>query len=218
MIDQLSQLRTNSDCAIVPKVKRLAGTAEMGVNTNLELLIENIAQRDESALDQFYDHTVQRVYSLAFRITQDEGVAEEVVSDVYFQVWNQANRFEDSRGNAMAWLMIITRSRALDVVRHNKMTHAYSGVVEEDIIAIDDEPLDLLMMIDQQSAVHVALKALNDTQRQLIALAFFKGYSHQELAEFTGIPLGTVKSHLKRSLSKLREIMEESTDMVGGVR
>ena len=94
MSDSTTQLRSTSDCAIVPELGVALGADMLDENIDLDQLVGKIAQKDESALDRLYDHTVQRVYGLALRITQNDGDAEEVVSDVYFQVWNQAKQFD----------------------------------------------------------------------------------------------------------------------------
>ena len=146
------------------------------------------------------------------RITQQIDIAEEVVGDVYLQVWRQADRFDPARGNALAWLTILCRSRALDTLRKNKAALTSSAIPVSEIPEPEgaDFPQDLLIAVEQKSAVHAALEKLEPNQRQLLALAYFRGYSHSELAQFTGMPLGTVKTQLRRTLSKLKELVSAS--------
>lgn len=184
----------------------------------LEDLLQAIAQQDRVAFAKFYDLTTNRAMSLVVRITQSISIAEEVVSEVYLQIWRQADRFDPSRGNALAWLTILCRSRALDTIR-KESTAPTTGAVpisEAPEQVATGFPQDLLLATERRSAVHAALEQLNPEQRQLLALAYFRGYSHSELADFTGVPLGTVKSQLRRTLMKLKELVvaSENEDQV----
>jgi len=130
--------------------------------------------------------------------------AEEVTEDAFWQAWRQAPRFDSSRGTAVAWVMTIARSRALDALR--RVDPAESLADEED--RRPDEaagPEDLLAAAEAGSRLQLALQGLEPLPRQLVALAFFRGLSHEEIADHTGLPLGTVKSHIRRALGRLRE-------------
>ncbi len=173
-------------------------------------LIHQIAMRDENALAALYDATVSRVYGLALRITQRRDLAEEVVSDVYLQTWGQAPQFDPSRGSALAWLMIQCRTRAIDTLRRTKS--AECNDLPDNLPEPDntDCPQDLALATEQQYELRRALESLDDKQRQLIALAFYRGMSHSELAEFTRMPLGTVKTLIRRGLATLREKLADA--------
>ncbi len=188
--------------------KNTQAGAEHGVSRLGELL-QAVANKDRTAFEAFYDATTERVLSLVLRITQQIDIAEEVVSDVYLQVWRQADRFDPARGNALAWLTMLCRSRALDTLRKNNTAPTSSAIPIGEIPEPEaaDFPQDPLIAVEQHSAVHNALDKLEPDQRQLLALAYFRGYSHSELAEFTGMPLGTVKTQLRRSISKLKELV-----------
>lgn len=179
-------------------------------SAQLLTLLHRITMRDEAALAALYEATVARVYGLALRITQRRELAEEVVSDVYLQVWRDCLQFDARRGSMLAWLMIQCRTRAIDALRRTK------GAVNEDPLDTDpvaDDvgcPQDLVIASEQQAAVRQALQSLGDRQRQLIALAFYRGMSHSELAEFTGLPLGTVKTLIRRGLATLREQLTDA--------
>ena len=181
-------------------------------NTFLRNLLVPIAGGDQSALAGFYDATVSRVYSIALRIVRRPEMAEEVVSDVYMQVWRDAARYDFSRGRVLAWLLIITRSRALDMLR--RQDEAFSHPEPQNLIAEpqDDRnnPQDLLLVTQSNSALGAALRTLSPLQRQLIALAFFKGLSHSEIVDHAGIPLGSVKTHIRRALTILREALGDA--------
>jgi len=172
-------------------------------------MLQAVANKDRKAFEAFYDATTERALSLVLRITRQIDIAEEVVSDVYLQVWRQADRFDPARGNALAWLTILCRSRALDTLRKNNTAPTSSAIPLSEIPEPEaaDFPQDLLIATEQHSAVHNALDKLEPDQRQLLALAYFRGYSHSELAEFTGMPLGTVKTQLRRTISKLKELV-----------
>ena len=149
---------------------------------------------------------------LVLRITQKMEIAEEVVSDVYLQVWRQADRFDSTRGNALAWLTVLCRSRALDTVRKNVTNASYvaTPIGELPEPASNEFLQDVLLATEQHSALYAALDTLKPEQRQLLSLAYFRGYSHSELSDCTGIPLGTVKTQLRRTLSKLKRLVAAS--------
>ncbi len=178
-------------------------------------LIERIARKDDAALGKLYDLTVSRVYGLALRITRQREAAEEVSEDVYLQVWDQADRFDAQRGRAYAWLLTLCRSRALDHLRRRDDAESHPDpetLVDE---PGHGDPQDLLLAVEANSRVHAVLEQLSATQRQLLALAFFKGLSHQEIAQHAGMPLGTVKTHLRKALEAMREALAEYHGIAG---
>lgn len=180
--------------------------------TLLTAWLEKIAAKDENALAAFYDATVNRVYGLALRITRASPLAEEVTSDVYWQVWQQADRYDATRGKVLTWLLTLCRSRALDTLRRRDPAEACA---EPELLmagshSSDDDPLGLLLMVERDNTLHAALKTLDSTPRQLLALAFFKGLSHQEIADYTGIPLGSVKSVLRNAMGALKPLLHHS--------
>ena len=171
-----------------------------------------IARRDEAALAAFYDATINRVYGLALRITRQPESAAEVASDVYFQVWRDATRYDAKRGNVAAWLMTICRSRALDLLRRADEAEAHPEPESLRPEAMEqDTGQDLLAATQQHAALHSALARLEPLQRQLIALAFFRGLSHQEIAAHARLPLGSVKTHIRKALAVLRESLPEKS-------
>lgn len=174
-------------------------------DAGLEALLAVIAQRDEAAFARFYDATSARAYGLILRITRVVALAEEVMADVYLQVWQQAQRFDPTRGNALAWLFMLCRSRALDQLRRREPAESHADpecLCDE--AASDGGPLDLLMALDRASAIHAAVAQLGEMERQLLALAFFRGLSHQEIANHTGMPLGSVKTLLRKAMHTLK--------------
>jgi RNA polymerase sigma factor (sigma-70 family) len=165
-----------------------------------------ISKHDQLALAHLYDLTVSRVYSVALRIVRHVHLAEEVVSDVYMQVWRDAQRYDDTRGRVLGWLLIITRSRALDILR--RQDEAFSHPEPYDLVSEPESEQksahDLLEAAQAGSALHEAMQSLTPLQRQLLSLAFFRGLSHSEIVEQSGIPLGSVKTHIRRALAALK--------------
>jgi len=206
--------------AIVPDMTGLADSPTnlgTGSETDLPALLKAVKAKNRDAFEALYDATVQRIFSLALRITRQQELAEEVVGDVYLQVWQQADSYTQERGKVIAWLCILCRSRSLDALRRDNTAIRKSTVGLDTVPESADscEPPDLLQSVEQGSAIHAALEKLNEQQRQLVALAYFRGYTHSELAAFTNMPIGTVKTHLHRAMIRLRELMSSGAGMNG---
>jgi RNA polymerase sigma-70 factor (ECF subfamily) len=176
----------------------------------LQDCIARVIDQDQAALSFLYDRLLGQVYGLALRITRQVELAEEVVQVTFWQVWRQAPRFDPERGSAQAWIMTIARSRALDKLRQ----------VETNEVALADElletmpcsdsnpPLAMLSAAQHGQQLNAALLALDSVPRQLVSLAFWRGLSHEEIADMTDLPLGTVKSHIRRALATLRQHLD----------
>jgi len=172
--------------------------------------IERMANGDEQALSDLYDATLGRVYGVAIRIVGDAALAEDVVTDVFLHVWDKAAQYDRARGRPITWLLTICRNRALDEYRREssaqrKVEAAAAGTSPETA----EEPDALLESVETGHTVHALLTAISTEDRQLIALAFFRGMSHQQIAELTDMPLGTVKSRIRRALNSLSEAAPE---------
>lgn len=180
---------------------------EQSEQQRLGLLLCRVAQQDATALARFYDLTIARVYTLAHKITREAQGAQDVVVEVYFQLWRQSAKYDASRGPVLAWLLTICRSRALDYLRRRDSAelHAAPERLRPDLYRDDDSPLDLLLALERDSEVRVALGVLSVNEQRLVSLAFFQGLSHQEIAARTGTPLGSVKTALRRVVQILRE-------------
>jgi RNA polymerase sigma-70 factor (ECF subfamily) len=178
----------------------------------LSPLIQRMALGDEAALGCFYEYTLSRVYALALRITSRPDLAEDVCVEAYWQAWREAFRYDERRGQPLVWLMVITRTRALDALRRlDQVTYCEQPeVFLEHEIGPEDEPLDRLLKDEVADALRDALTVLSPIQRQMVALAFYRDLSHQEIADQTGLPLGTVKSHLKRAQDHLRKALAQA--------
>ena len=177
---------------------------------NLAALIEQMRIGQERALEELYDATVGKLYALASAILRSAEDTEEVVCETYAYAWANAARFDASRANALGWLLMLCRSRALDRLRQRRATANAIDVVglRQSEGLNTDQPYDILSLMQQRSNVHAALAQLTPERRQLVSLAFLQGMSHQEIADATRLPLGTVKSHVRRALTQLREVLE----------
>ncbi len=172
---------------------------------DLTACLAEIQEQSEDALSLIYDQTVNSVFGLALRITGKVEEAEEVVSDVYLQVWEQADRYRKEKGTIMTWMLTICRSRALDRLRKRQQSSQEISDTEcSDLTDLVAGPEYLLENTQQQSSINQALQKLSSVQRQLLSLAFFRGLTYQEIADFIDMPLGTVKSHIRRSLIELK--------------
>jgi RNA polymerase sigma-70 factor (ECF subfamily) len=174
----------------------------------LEALVLQIAAGDKQALSRLYEHTVAQVFAIARGILRSKEDAEEVVCDVYVHVWQQAADYDASRGNVMAWLIIMAKNRAIDAMRKRRASVSLDDDREQGLVATlateGDGPDQVLAKFQSGTAVHRALASLTPLRRRLLGLAFFRGLSHQEIAEAVGMPLGTVKSHVRRALASMQ--------------
>jgi RNA polymerase sigma-70 factor (ECF subfamily) len=169
--------------------------------------LERMARGDHDALAELYDRYGRLLYSLALRILRDTGDAEDVVQDVFSQAWRQASRYESTRGNVVAWLMNLTRSRAIDRVRSRR---ARPQPAAGDVRAIDvpdmTEPVDEQLEVSSRAAlIRAAVDELSVLQRVAIELAFYQGLTHVDIAERLELPLGTVKTRIRQGLMKLKD-------------
>jgi len=166
-----------------------------------------MAHGDEIALSSVYEQTAARVFGIAHAILGSREDAEEVVCDVYTYAWQHATTYDARRGTVAAWLAIMAKSRALDRRRKQRVQVSLDDTTHEPL-AVSDERLNpegMLCQIQARYTLHTALESLTPQRQQLIDLAFFQGLSHQELADATGMRLGTVKSHLRRALAVLQD-------------
>lgn len=183
-------------------------------STMLAALIARIARQDEEALAALYDAVLGKVHGLVRRIVRDERVAEEVTEDVFFQVWRQADRFDSARGRPLGWILTIARTRSLDSLRRADpaVPHPDPDLLDGRWSADTVSAYDILDATQEATRLHTAVEALDPMPRQLLALAFFCGLTHEEIAARSDLPLGTVKSHIRRALVTLRGALAASIE------
>jgi RNA polymerase sigma-70 factor (ECF subfamily) len=184
--------------------------SEAAVMRSLEALVERMRSGQERALEELYESTVGKLYALASAILRSAEDTEEIVCETYAYAWANAARFDASRANALGWLLMLCRSRALDRLRQLR-----ANANALDLVALrdtdgdsSDQPYDILYLMQRRSRVYTALSQLTPERRHLVSLAFLQGLSHQEIADTTRLPLGTVKSHVRRALTQLRAALE----------
>src|SRR5215813_14176559 len=176
---------------------------------DLIALVQRVATGDQSALAALYDATNRLVYGLVLRVLGDMSSAEEVLLDVYTQVWRQAGSYDASRGAPLAWLTTIARSRAIDRLRSGwqDQRRKESLDVLGDAPAGTASPEETAAESERQRLVREALNLLTPEQREVIELAYYSGLSHSEIAEKLKQPLGTVKTRTRLGMMKLREAL-----------
>jgi len=170
----------------------------------LAQLVRDIHERRGDAFDRFYDCTVDRVFTLAYHLLKNRQDAEEAVSEVYLCVWRQAHLYRAERGRVLAWLLTLCRSRALDMLRRQRAHQRLDARIRDNGHDGGESPSVHDAMFDPARAVTDALLALPPVRRQILALSFCKGLTHREIAAELSLPLGSVKSHLRRAIDELR--------------
>ena len=178
-----------------------------------------MARGDSSAVAELYDRhgsgvyavclRARALYSLALRMLSDAADAEDVVQDVFTQAWRQAGRYDPARAPVIAWLLVITRARALDRLRARRSRIAPAPLEVVTIDPVDPGPGQELQAIGNEEAARLrqALEALPEGQREAIELAYYRGLSQSDIAEKLQQPLGTVKTRMRTALLKLREAL-----------
>jgi RNA polymerase sigma-70 factor (ECF subfamily) len=175
------------------------GTSVAG--TSDQLLMERIRSNDQMAMAEVFDRYGGLVYSVALRVLKEPDQAEDVMQDIFFQLWKGTGTYAEGRGSLGAWLAVVARNRAIDSLRRKKPTDSVEDVVlpaKTDLASESERNL----MIEK---VRVVMQGLPTEQQKLVELAFFEGMSHSEIAEKTGDALGTVKTRIRTALMSLRK-------------
>jgi len=173
-------------------------------------LIRGVAAGDQQALAALYDATSRTVYGLLLRILADASAAEEVLLDVYTQVWRQAASYSRERGTALAWLTTIARSRAIDRLRRGRQEQQRTEPLDpaQQFASGGASAEDDVRASEVRAVVRAALDSLAPEQREVIELAYYGGMSHSEIAAARNLPLGTVKTRTRLGMMRLREMLK----------
>lgn len=180
----------------------MASAETNAIHTDLAL-VTAIGSGDQGAMAALYDRFSSIVYAVALRVLQDTGAAEDVLQDIFMQLWRNPRAFDSSRGNMAAWLAVIARNRAIDALRKRRP----QDDIEDVVLSVET---DLASETDRSRAmekVRGALQAMPTPQRSALEMAYFEGLTHTEIAEKTGEPLGTVKTRIRTGLLSLRKIL-----------
>jgi len=170
-------------------------------------LIARVQARDADALDLLYDRYASRLMGLAQRILGDTGEAEEILQEVFLFVWRSATTFDPARGSVLAWLLVATRSRSIDRLRSRRPA-ARAGLTSVDQVPDKADSRDLetdSAAREWETLCRSAIAELPAEQRIVLELAYFEGLTHQEIAQKTSTPLGTVKTRVRLGLMKLKD-------------
>lgn len=179
---------------------------DSGQDLSIESLLRDVAGGDRTAFAEVYDRISSRVMGLVTRLLRDRAQSEEVTQEVFLEIWQQAGKFDANKGSGMAWVLTMAHRRAIDRIRASQKSHErdlkigirdmerdFDGVSESVEIRIENE------------RVKRSMSRLTALQREAVILAYYGGYSHSEMAEILGIPLGTVKTRLRDGMIRLRD-------------
>jgi RNA polymerase sigma-70 factor (ECF subfamily) len=184
----------------------LVAAPETTDELSIETLLRDVADGDRTAFAEMYDRISPRVLGLVTRLLRDRAQSEEVTQEVFLEIWQQAGKFDANRGSGMAWVLTMAHRRAIDRIRASQKSH------ERDLkIGIRDMERDFDQVSEsveirvENERVKRAMSRLTPLQREAVILAYYGGYSHSEMAEILGIPLGTVKTRLRDGMIRLRD-------------
>jgi RNA polymerase sigma-70 factor (ECF subfamily) len=174
------------------------------------VLIRRIEQRDESALSELYQQYGGLVYSIAYRVLQNSGLAEEVTQDTFLKVWNQIHTWDAQRGKLTTWLLTITRYAAIDRLRQEQRRHTQSAISIDDLLNLIGSRDDTDW--HDGDLIRSLLRQLPVEQLQVIELAYFHGLSHGDMSKKLNLPLGTVKTRVRSGILRLRTLWQQSVE------
>ena len=179
---------------------------QVGEELSIESLLRDVADGDRTAFAELYDRISSRVLGLVIRLLRDRSQSEEVTQEIFLEIWQSAGRFDSQRGSGMAWVLTMAHRRAVDRIRSAQKSH------ERDLkIGIRDMEREFDSVVEnveirvENERVKQAMSRLTPLQREAVVLAYYGGYTHSEMAEILGIPLGTVKTRLRDGMIRLRD-------------
>jgi RNA polymerase sigma-70 factor (ECF subfamily) len=174
---------------------------------DVDLLVSKVARGDTQAFDQLYDELSASVYGLARRVVRDPTRAEDVTQEVFLEVWRKAARFDRALGKGKTWVMTIAHRRAVDAVRRNEAAKRSDQHSAPDEVS-HDGPADAVIEAEEHGAVRECLETLTDLQLESVRLAYFNGYTYNEVATLLEKPLPTIKTRMRDGLIRLRDCLE----------
>ncbi len=180
---------------------------------HLAQLLERTARHDQAAFRALYDAASPHLFGLLVRILKRRDWAEEALQDCFLKIWQKADTYAPEKGAPLTWLMTVARYRALDLLRVKRPEVEMPEEGEDSSMAFADEssgmdPESEAVASEGIGRLSRCMEGLQDEQRRCVMLAYYEGYTHQELTEVVGAPLGTVKSWVRRGLQKLRECLD----------
>lgn len=181
--------------------------AAMTKAQEIEAALLSCASGDKSALKRIYDVESARMLGVAQRLLKRRALAEEAVQDTFVLIWRHAARFDPERGSGPTWIYAILRNRSLSILRDEKRTETHEEPVAEELASEEDDPETVMLKLSDAKALHACLETLPAQRRGIVLLAFVKGLTHGEIAGRLNMPIGTVKSWIRRSLISLKECL-----------
>ena len=183
-------------------------------DAELTALLDRVALRDQTALRLLYDRVAGKLLGLALRVVRQREWAEDVVQEAFLTIWRVAPDYRATLSPPMAWMGLIVRSRALDLLRRQRadraqLTQEFDETMADTLESDAANPMDTADASEQAWALHQCLAQLENKQREVLSLAYLRELSHGELAEQLKLPLGTVKTWIRRGLDKLRSCMQQ---------
>ena len=181
-------------------------------DTTLIALIDRVALADEKALRELYELTSSKLYGVAVRVVTNREWAEDVLQEAFINIWKIAGDYKATLSPPMAWMALVVRSRGLDFLRRRASERAdrmqeLDDVISDTVAGDSPNPMDVAQASQQAMALHNCLSKLDNKQREVVSLAYMRDMSHGELAEQLKLPLGTVKTWIRRGLEQLRGCM-----------
>ena len=171
-----------------------------------ENLLEQIASGDQAAFGALYDEVSPRVFGLIRRLLVDHAQSEEVTQEVFLEIWQNASRYERSKGGASTWILTMAHRRAVDRIRSSQAGRDRDVKIGiRDFVSDYDNVADTVETTIEHERVKEAMSQLTELQRQAVSLAYYGGYSHSEVATMLSVPIGTVKTRLRDGMIRLRD-------------
>jgi RNA polymerase sigma-70 factor (ECF subfamily) len=190
-------------------MRRQASEGSVTEQDQFAALMQAVAERrDRDAFTRLFDHFAPRLNAYLIRLKLDRAAAEEITQEVMVTVWRKAGQFDPRISSLTTWIYRIARNRRIDVLRRDRIDFMDPMDFAYDVPADDPELDRQVDGLQREEAVRGAMQSLPDEQRKLVRLAFFEGLSHSEIADQTGLPLGTVKSRIRLAFARLRRALE----------
>lgn len=177
-------------------------------------IVRRMAEGDSNALSELYDRYSGMLNGLALRVLSDPADAEEILQEAFLQAWDQADRYDPARSSVSTWLVLITRSRAIDRLRSRKVGDKTAVAAHEENPQTHTSPTGArdVLMSERRRRICAELEKIPPEQREVLELAFFRGMTQREIAEHTTMPLGTVKTRTLLAMKKLRRALAEEIE------
>ncbi|MCB1714131.1 MAG: sigma-70 family RNA polymerase sigma factor [Candidatus Competibacteraceae bacterium] len=176
----------------------------------LQKLLRACAQSDHDAFAQLYQQAAPKLFALCRYMLRDDNLAEEALQETFVQIWRDAADYNPHRALAMTWMSVIARHRCLDLLRRRQATLSLDDDLSQlELVDQAAGPLELTAHWSDRQALGRCLKTLTEQQRLSITMAFYRGFSHQQLSAYLAIPIGTVKSWIRRGLNQLQRCLQQ---------